>query len=376
MTVWEWFSLLVLIPGLITLNGFFVAVEFALIASRKTKMESLAEKGDPRAIKAFGIQKNLDQAVAATQLGITFASISLGSVGEVTMASILHRAIDPIMHDFVGQIALHSFCSTVAVIAVSFMHLIFGELIPKTIAIQSPDRIVLVLSSPMHLFLILSRPIVWGMNGTGNFLLKLVGFKNPGIHAHAHSVEELLMIVEDTEEAGIIVPEQADVLENVFRLSSKTVADCMIPASRINALELNSPPESILEDLRDRAHTRLPVYEGNLDNIVGVVNVKDLLFLFTLHGLVILEDALYPPLFIDPGEQAINALKLFRKSRRHMAIVQDQSKRTLGILTLEDVLEEIVGEIFDEHDTGSVFQSPGDKLGARNDEKAPERRMD
>jgi CBS domain containing-hemolysin-like protein len=165
-------------------------------------MESLAEKGDPRAIKAFGIQKNLDQAVAATQLGITFASISLGSVGEVTMASILHRAIDPIMHDFVGQIALHSFCSTVAVIAVSFMHLIFGELIPKTIAIQSPDRIVLVLSSPMHWFLILSRPIVWGMNGTGNFLLKLVGFKNPGIHAHAHSVEELLMIVEDTEEAA------------------------------------------------------------------------------------------------------------------------------------------------------------------------------
>ena len=376
MTVWEWFSLVILIPGLITLNGFFVAVEFALIASRKTKMESLAEKGDSRAIQAFALQKNLDQAVASTQLGITFASISLGSVGEVTMASILHRALDPLIQDLVGQLALHSFCSTVAVIAVSFMHLIFGELIPKTIAIQSPDRIVLLLASPMHWFLILSRPIVWGMNAFGSMLLKAVGFKNPGNHAHAHSVEELLMIVEDTEEAGFIVPEQADVLENVFRLSSKTVADCMIPASKINALELNSPPDSILEDLRNRAHTRLPVYEGTLDNIVGVVNVKDLLFLFTLHGLVILEDALYPPVFIDPGEQAINALKLFRRNRRHMAIVRDASKRTLGILTLEDVLEEIVGQIFDEHDVGSAFQQGAEIVGQDNHGTSPEPRKD
>jgi len=358
VTAWEFFSLIVLIPGLIALNGFFVAAEFALVASRKTRMESLSEKGDIRALRAFGIQKQMEQAVAATQLGITFASITLGTVGEVTMASFLLRGLDPWLNGWLSSIALHSFCSTVAVVAVSFMHLIFGELIPKTIALQSPDRVLLTLADPVHYFLMISKPLVYFMNATGNFLLRRAGFIHPGIHAHAHSVEELLKIVEDTEEAGVIIPEQADVLENVFRLSSKTVADCMIPINKVNGLELHTSPHSVLEELRERVHTRLPVYDGTLNNVVGIVNVKDLLFLLTMDELVILEDALYPAIFIDPGEQAMNALKFFRKNRRHMAIVRDSSGLTMGILTLEDVLEEIVGKIFDEHDTGSVFLAP------------------
>lgn len=365
VTAWELIALFFLIPGLIGLNGFFVAVEFGLVAARKTRMESLAEHGDIRAKIVYQLQNNLDQAVAATQLGITFASISLGSVGEVTLASILQRVADPAFDGLVGAIAVHSICSTLAVAAVSYLHLIFGELIPKTIAIQNPDQVVLYLAHPMDWFYFFARPFVLWMNHTGNFVLKVIGFKNPGAHAHAHSVEELLMIVEDTEEAGVIQADQADVLENVFRLSGKTVAHIMVPQSEINALELSLPAGSILDLLRDRAHTRLPVYDGSIDNIVGIVNVKDLLFLFSLHGLVILEDALYPALFILPNETAMNAMKLFRKTRRHMAIVQSEEGKVVGLLTLEDVLEEIVGEIQDEHDAGSAFHSPGEKQGPR-----------
>jgi len=371
VTAWELFSLFFLIPGLIALNGFFVAVEFALVASRKTKMESLAEIGNKRAQKAYQLQSNLDQAVAATQLGITIASISLGSVGEMTLASFLERWGSPLFESTIGHVALHSICSTVAVVAVSYLHLVFGELIPKTVAIQNADDVVLFFAEPMTWFLFFARPGVFWMNQTGNWVLRVIGFKNPGIHAHAHSVEELLMIVEDTEEAGMIQPDQADVLENVFKLSGKTVADCMVPVEKINALELNTPPGGILELLRDRAHTRLPVFEGSLDNVVGIVNVKDLLFLFTLHGLVILEDALYPALFVLPGETAFNAMKLFRKTRRHMAIVQSEEGKVVGLLTLEDVLEEIVGEIQDEHDQGSTYQSPGEKKGARQPGQSP-----
>jgi len=325
VTAWELIALFLLIPGLIGLNGFFVAVEFALIASRRTKMETLASQGDLRAKKVYQLQNNLDQAVAATQLGITFASISLGSVGEVTLASLMQRAADPLLDGLLGSVAVHSLCSSIAVFGVSYLHLVFGELIPKTVAIQDPDKVVLFLAGPMDWFFFFAKPLVLWMNQTGNFVLKTIGFKNPGGHAHAHSVEELLMIVEDTEEAGVIQSDQADVLENVFRLSGKTVADCMVPVTKMNALELNMAAGTVLDGLRDRAHTRLPVYEGSIDNIVGIVNVKDLLFLFSLHGLVILEDALYPALFILPNETALNAMKLFRKTRRHMAIVQARS---------------------------------------------------
>lgn len=372
MTAWELIALFLLIPGLIGLNGFFVAVEFALIASRKTKMESLASQGDPRAKKVYQLQNNLDQAVAATQLGITFASISLGSVGEVTLASIMQRGADPLLDGILGSVAVHSLCSSIAVFGVSYLHLVFGELIPKTVAIQDPDKVVLFLAGPMDWFFFFAKPFVLWMNHTGNFVLKTIGFKNPGGHAHAHSVEELLMIVEDTEEAGVIQSDQADVLENVFRLSGKTVADCMVPVSKMNALELNMAAGTVLDGLRDRAHTRLPVYEGSIDNIVGIVNVKDLLFLFSLHGLVILEDALYPALFILPTETALNAMKLFRKTRRHMAIVQSEEGKVLGLLTLEDVLEEIVGEIQDEHDAGSTYLTPGEKQGARTPGQNPQ----
>src|SRR5262249_16389010 len=161
------------------------------------------------------------------------------------------------------------------------------------------------------------------------------------------SVEELRLLVEDSEEAGILDSEQADMLENVFQLPGKSVRNCMVPREKIAALELSTPPEKVLEAVRSGAHTRMPVYEGELDNVVGIVNTKDLFYLFSLQGVVILQDALYPALYLPPDEELDDALKLFRKAHKHMALVRDDHGHILGVITLEDVIEEIVGDIED-----------------------------
>jgi CBS domain containing-hemolysin-like protein len=187
------------------------------------------------------------------------------------------------------------------------------------------------------------------MNGTGNTILRWSGFR-PAAEGMVHSVEELLLLIEDTEEAGVLDADSAEFVQNVFLLSDKAVKDCMVPREKMAVLEISTPEDKVLEAVRSGAHTRMPVYEGALDNIVGIVNTKDLFYLFSLRGVVVLEDALYPPLYLRPDESLANALRLFRKARRHMALIRDDEGKIHGLITLEDVLEEIVGDIEDEHD--------------------------
>src|SRR5262249_3601793 len=196
----------------------------------------------------------------------------------------------------------------------------------------------------------LTRPFTLVMSGTTNRLLGLLGYQPVRGEEMVHSVEELTLLIEDSEEAGILDPDQADYVQNVFRLSGKRVRDCMVPRERMASLELPAPPDKVWEAARSGAHTRMPVYDGELDNIVGIVNTKNLFYLFSLKGVVVLEDALYPPLFLKPDESMANALRLFRTAHRPMALVRDDNGKILGLITLEDVLEEIVGDIEDEHD--------------------------
>jgi CBS domain containing-hemolysin-like protein len=167
----------------------------------------------------------------------------------------------------------------------------------------------------------------------------------------AHSVEELKLLIEDTEEAGILEAEQATFLQNVFQLSSKTVSDCMIPREKMGMIELSLPFEQVMELIRDGGHTRMPVFDKEIDNVVGIVNTKDLFYLISAKGVVVLEDALYPVIFMKPESTIAHALKIFKNSHRHMAVVRDEvSQQVLGLITFEDILEEIVGPIEDEHD--------------------------
>jgi putative hemolysin len=203
---------------------------------------------------------------------------------------------------------------------------------------------------PLLIFTRVVRPLTMLINGTGNAILRWFGYETPSGEGMVHSVEELLLLIEDTEEAGMLDPDQADFITNVFRLSNKKVGDCMVPREKMASLELSTPPDKVLEAVRTGAHTRMPVYEGVLDQIVGIVNTKDLFYLFSLQGVVILQDALYPALFLRPEENMANALRLFRKVRHPMALVRNDQGIILGLITLEDVLEEIVGDLEDEHD--------------------------
>ncbi len=347
---WLWdVAGLLLIPALVALNGLFVAAEFSLVSVRKTRIEELIKRGIKSARSVEAALVRLDRSIAATQLGITLASIGLGFVGEPALADLL-KAATGILGAPVAERVGHSLAGVLAFLLITYMHVVFGELIPKTLALQTADRSALWLSGPLNVFARLSRPLLGTINGTANFLLRRLGYQAASGKEMVHSVEELKLLIEDSEEAGILDPDQAEFVQNVFHLSNKRVRDCMVPRHKMAALELNTPPDKVLEAVRSGAHTRMPVYEGQLDNIVGIVNTKDLFYLFSLQGVVVLQDALYPPLFLKPDESMANALRLFRRARRPMALVRDETGTILGLITLEDVLEEIVGDIEDEHD--------------------------
>lgn len=336
------------LPILVVANGYFVAAEFALVAVRKTRIEELVRRAIKGASAVEYALKHLDRSIAATQLGITLSSIGLGFFSEQALASLVVRMFAGLPQPW-ALLATHSVATVLAFTFITFLHVVFGELIPKSLALMSPERIALWIASPLNYFVLFTRPLIMIMNGTGNWILRRIGAK-PATEGLVHSVEELVLLIEDTEEAGGLDAEQAELLQNVFRMSNKRVADCMISRDKMASLELTTPSDKVLEAVREGAHTRMPVYDREPDNIVGVVNTKNLFYLFSLHGVVVLEDAIYPALFLKPDEEISNALRLFRKAKRPMALVRDEDGKIHGLITLEDILEEIIGDIEDEHD--------------------------
>jgi len=340
---------LLAVPVLVVINGLFVAAEFALVSVRKTQVEELVQQGVKRAAAVENALLKLNRTIAATQLGITLASIGLGWAGEPALASL----IEPLFGDLPrtwGVVATHSAAVTIAFILITYMHVVFGELIPKNLALQMPVRAALWLVRPLTIFAVASRPITLIMSGSANVIVRLFGYEPAKGEQMVHSVEELQLLIEDTEEAGILEPDQAEYVQNVFRLSDKKVGDCQVPRDKMACLELKWPPDKVMEAVRTGAHTRMPVYEGTLDKIVGIVNTKDLFYLFSLRGVVVLEDALYPPLFLKPEQDLGTALRLFRQTHKPMAMVRDDDGKVVGLITLEDIVEEIVGDLEDEHD--------------------------
>ncbi|MBP3960603.1 HlyC/CorC family transporter [Gemmata sp. G18] len=360
---WAWTAAgLLAVPALVALNGFFVAAEFALVAVRRTRVEELVRQGTVGARAALDAVAHLDRTIAATQLGITLASIALGWVGEPALARVVEPLAGAVLPGAWAAVGAHAIAFTAAFALITFMHVVFGELIPKTLALQAPDRTSLWVAAPLNLFVRLTRPFVALLNGTGNLILRWCGHAPAGSEGNVHSVEELALLIEETREAGALSAQQAEFVRKVFTLSGRRVRDCMVPREKMVALALGTPPERVLDVVRAGAHTRMPVYDGDLDRVIGVVNTKDLFYLFSLKGLVVLEDALYPPLFLEPDGTVADALELFRKERRPLAVVRDGAGKVLGLITMEDVLEQIVGQIEDEHDR----PTPRLRLGRRS----------
>lgn len=339
---------LVVIPLLIAVNAFFVAAEFALVAVRRSRVQELVGQGKPRAAALLAAIDRLNDSVAAAQLGITLASLALGLVSEPAIADLL-RPLFASLPDAWQGVVTRVLSVAVTLGLVTYLHVVFGEQMPKLVALESSERVALLVAAPLNAFARGTRPLIRLMNGSSGLFLRWCGFRATD-EGEVHSVDELRLIIEESEEAGEIDPDAADFVLNVFALSDKKVSDVMVAWEKVNALELATAPDKILESVREGAHTRMPVYDTTPDQIVGVVNTKDLFFLFSLRGVVVLEDAIYPAQFLPPDEPVSTALRLFRRSKRPMAVVRDAGGKTLGILTLEDVLEEIVGDIEDEHD--------------------------
>ena len=333
---------------LVLANAYFVATEFSLVAVRRSQVklwERERRRGAAATARALG---RLDDSIAATQLGITLASIGLGFLGEPALAGIIEPVLKRAGFDSAGSV--HTVALVVAFALVTFLHVVVGELAPKAVALDRPGPVALVCAGPLLVFSKLTRPVLWTMNGCGNALVRAFGIRPSGEAGDSHSSEELQLLIAEAGAAGVLRPSTGRMLGGVFGLLRTRVRDVMVPRERVFAIPRRIDPEALLDLLREEGYTRLPVYEGDLDQVVGVLHAKDLFHLYAKRRVVVMEDAIRPFLEMRPDLEVAGALTEFRRGRSHMALVREPGGPLLGIVTLEDVLEEIVGEIEDEHD--------------------------
>jgi CBS domain containing-hemolysin-like protein len=341
-----------LIPVLVLCNAFFVAAEFSLVTVRRTRLEELQAKRTPGVGFALYATSRIDQMIAATQLGITMTSLALGWIGEPGLAHFMEPWFRFLPAAW-GPVAAHTAATIVAFGCITFLHVVVGELAPKTVAIRIPDVVAIRLAVPLLAFERVGRPFIRLTSLAGRSLVRALGFA-PTAHGHVHSVEELQLLVEDVSEAGRMTAEHAELLKNAFRLPAKRAGDSMVALAQAAMLDVRWTPDQIIEAVQDSVHTRFPVYDGDRTRIVGILNAKDLFYIYTTSGLIQVADAMYPPTW-TPAERSIaEQLKEFRRIRRQMAVVVDAGGHPIGIITLEDIIEELVGEIEDEHDVRGV----------------------
>jgi CBS domain containing-hemolysin-like protein len=339
---------LLFLVALVAANAYFVASEFSLVAVRRSQLrlwQAEGRRGAGAAARAVG---RLDDAIAATQLGITLASIGLGFVGEPVLANVLEPLVAGLGAG--SRAAAHGAAIAVSFAIVTFVHVVAGELAPKAIALDRPGPVALWCAPALLWFSRLTRPALWLMNGCGNALVRLFGVKPAGHAAHVHSAEELRLLVDEASESGEIRADTGRLVGNVFALSRRRVQDVMVPRMRVFAVPRQIGRDDLLDRLCEEGFTRLPVYDGDIDRVIGVLHAKDVFHLVARTRAVVLEDALRPVFELPPNLPVMVALARFRRAGQHLAVVRAVDGPLLGIVTLEDVLEEIVGEIEDEHD--------------------------
>jgi CBS domain containing-hemolysin-like protein len=337
------------IPVLIALNALFVAAQFALVALRRTRVEEMTKQGVPGARPVAQAMDDLDRCVAATQLGTVLIGLLLGWLAEPAVADLLQPLVDRLdaaWHEF----AFRSVSTVLTFLLITFLSVVFGELIPKTVGLQSCERTALLLARPLLGFTWLAQPLIRLMDGAGNAILRMVGYPVEAEVERPHSAQELMLLIEDSAEAGALTPNQAAFVRNLLLLSEKKAADVLVPINKVGAIEYGAPPDVLLERIRQGTFTRMPVYSDSLDNILGVANTKQLLRQCGTTGMVALEEAIYPAVFVAPTDPLPQVMKVLREARFPMALVRDLDGKVLGLLTLEDVIEEVVGDIVDEHD--------------------------
>jgi CBS domain containing-hemolysin-like protein len=336
---------------LVLANGFFVAAEFALVGARRTRIEALARAGNRKAKRAYSAITHLDHYISGTQLGITLASLGLGWVGESALSVIFLRIFGALPAPL-DVIASHAVAATFAFALITFMHIVLGELAPKSLALLFPERVSLWTAGPLIFFSRALTPFIVFLNGTANLLLKTVGLRAAQEMERVHRPEEIEMLVTQSYEHGLIKQEPVGMIRGVFHLSETSAAEVMTPRTAMIALPVEMSVEDAVDYILEQEHSRYAVYEESVDHIVGVALSRDV-WRAQRQGETDLRKVMREPLFIPDTKSVESLLRLMQQQGEHLAVVVDEFGGTAGIVTIEDVLEEIVGEIEDEADIES-----------------------
>ena len=340
---------LFVIAFLLFSNGFFVASEFAMVKVRKTRIEQLVNEGNYNAKIALEALKDLDKFIAAVQLGVTISSIGLGWVGEGTLAHI----IEPIFAFIPGlgqDIATHTMAVSISFALITLLHVVIGELIPKSIALEFTEKTTLIIAKPMQIITFVFNPFIWILNGFGNWLLKLFHIPHSHRGSLVHSTEELDMLVNASYDGGVLNETEKDILHNAFKFSDLTAKQVMVPRTDMVCIPIDMSIAELNKLAAENQYTRYPVYEDDIDHITGLVHVKDLYSLLLKNEECPISAIQREILLVPETITMDNLILEFKKRKGQMAIVIDEFGGTSGLVTLEDVMEEIFGEVQDEFD--------------------------
>jgi CBS domain containing-hemolysin-like protein len=340
---------------LVLLNGFFVAAEFAIVKVRASQLE--VGTADNKSLQKITkhISKHLEAYLAATQLGITIASLGLGWIGEGVAEKIILSIIHALGFNEHTKLA-HQIAMPIAFMFVTFLHVVFGELAPKSIAIRYALPTTIWLALPLRISYLVFIPFIFLFNGFANILLRSIGIQGAGEHSENHSEEELQLLIQESSEGGIIHKSKQQILEKVFNFDDKTVKQVMTPRSVMKSLDISWELPKIMEFIVEEKYSRFPVFSENINNIAGVLYTKELLDVWKDNGrnknyvFNIKDHIKKDPLYVPSNKRLGDLLQEFQKTRKQIAIVVNEHGETLGMITMEDIIEELLGEIYDEHD--------------------------
>lgn len=335
---------ILVILALILANGFFAAAEISLVSARRGRLRSAANKGDAKAKRALELQEDPGKFLATAQLGISIVVTLAGVLGGATLVEELQARLALPVSGLAKTIAV-----ALVALVISFLSLLFGELLPKMLALHQPERLAMRVARPMHILYLSLLPAIKALTAISRGTLNLLGFKEEA-KAPFVTEEEVKHLVSEGSRLGIFEKGEEKMIHSIFEFSDTPVRKAMTPRTEMVAVELGTPREKLLQFVAEEGYSRIPVYKGDLDHIVGIIHTKDIINLLLNAELVILEDILRPPYFVPESRKVRELLADFQRKQIHMAIVLDEYGGTAGLITLEDIIEEIVGEIQDEYD--------------------------
>jgi len=342
---------LFLVFFLVFMNGFFVAAEFAMVKIRSSRLAQLVEEGNRKAKIAQKITENLDAYLSACQLGITLASLGLGWVGEPAVARLIEK---PLENLGVSQVAIHTIAFIIAFSMITFLHIVLGELAPKSLAIQRTEGIVLNVARPLVWFQRLMYPFIWVLNGTANAMLKWVGIEPAKAGELAHTEEEIRILVSQSHKSGLIDNTEMTLFDNIFEFSERIAREIMVPRVDMVTIDVNDTHEDVVRKIEQEHHTRYPVTQGDKDHIIGFVHIKDLYLQMNRNEDFSIKKILRSVIMVSEAAEISSVLKEMQKNRSQIAVVVDEYGGTAGLITMEDIIEELVGDIHDEFDNEEI----------------------